>query len=345
MRLFLTELRRFWSRRITWVTMLLVALCMIGSVAIAFTQHDGAEPTEADGPVYYDGCVEDLTAARDAGEPEFAGLSDQEIADIYCLDPFSDGDDRFFATTILSAAEPEDWGKYKERFDERSTILVEGTTYDAPRFGLDGVLPAVSVFLLIVAVVLGGSFVGAEYRSGTMENLLLWEPRRVRVLATKAVAGFVSAAGVSAILAAFLTALLLALAQLRGTFDGVEAAFWVDLVLVLVRAGLMAGCFFGLAMAIATLARNTTAAVAALLGWFVISNILIEVFAKPVRQYELFTNAAAFISSGDVGRHVGSQGFDLAFSHGPWLAAVVVALWVLVPFVMAAAVFNRRDIS
>ncbi len=345
MRLFIVELRRFWSRRITWMTLLVVCLCILGAVAIAFTQHDGVAATEVDGPIYFDGCIEDLTRLRDEGDPEFAGLSDQEIADQYCVNTFDDGDGRFFATLILSAQEPTDWSEFKETTGDRPSMVVNGTTYESARFGLDGILPGVSVFLLIVAVVLGGSFIGAEYRSGTVENLLLWEPRRMKVLATKAAAGFVSAAGVSSILAAWLTGLLLVLAQLRGTFDGVDATFWTDWVLVVVRAGVMAGCFFVLAMAIATLSRNTTAAVAALLGWFVISNIVIEVFARPVRQYELFTNAAAFVGGGDVARYVGSSGFDLVFSHGPGVAAAIVAVWFLVPSVAAAAVFKGRDVS
>jgi len=346
MRLFGIELTRFWSRRITWVTLLVVSLCMVGGVAIAFTQTSKDVPTATPGPRINQACVRDLSRIRDEGEPEFEGLSDEEIGEMYCAESFDDGDRRFFATYILGTREVEDWSEFRAVEEPTSTQVVGGETYRSSKIGLEGIVPGVGVFLLIIGVVLGGSFVGAEYRSGTVENLLLWEPRRLKVLATKAAAGFVSSAAVMAIMMACLTILLLALAQFRGTFQGIDGRFWADWVLTVGRAGLMAGCFFVLAMALATVAKNTTAAVAALLGWFVVSNILIELFARPARHFELFTNAAAFVSFGEVSRYVGS-GFDrtLVYSHGPWVAGLVVAIWMLVPGLIALAVFRRRDVS
>ncbi|MEM7272529.1 MAG: ABC transporter permease subunit [Actinomycetota bacterium] len=348
MRLFNVELIRFWSRRITWVTMAVVAACMLFGVGIAFTQTSADEPTGA-GPrqTTNPDCVADLTAARDSGDdPELAGLSDEEIADRFCTF-FEDSDDRrFFATDILGFGQVEDWSDSRESESQRGTIRVEGVQYEAPNFGLEGILPGIGVFLLIVAVVLGGSYVGAEYRSGTVENLLLWEPRRGRVLVTKNVAGFLSGFTVQTVLLVFFAALLLALAQFRGTFQGVDGRFWLDLVGVIIRAALMAGCFFVLAMAIAGLAKNTTAAVVALLGWFVVSNILIELLVPQVRQFELFSNAGAFIGLGDVGRYVGSDSNRaLVLSHGPWLGAVVTAIWALLPAGLALGLFVRRDVT
>jgi len=95
------------------------------------------------------------------------------------------------------------------------------------------------------------------------------------------------------------------------------------------------------------LARNTTAAVAIVLGWFVASNILIEWLLPGLRQYELFVNAAQFISDGDVWKYVNDgpdRRYDV-FSHGPWMAAVVVLVWAAVPAVMAAITFKQRDLT
>jgi len=39
--------------------------------------------------------------------------------------------------------------------------------------------------LALVAYIVGASFVGAEWSSGGMMNLLLWRPRRLQVLGTK----------------------------------------------------------------------------------------------------------------------------------------------------------------
>ena len=346
MRLFLVELRRFWGRRITWLTMLIVGLCMILGVGIAFTQTSADEPTGAVRTIFDPECTRDLIAQRDAGDEFFADYTDEEIEEQFCTFTESDGDRRFFATSLVGFSNVEDWSEFRSVEEPRGTVVVAGESYEGLRFGLDGMVPGIAIFLLVMAVVLGGSFVGAEYRSGTVENLLLWEPRRWRVIVTKYAAGFVSSALVKMLVMVFFSLLLLLLAQFRGTYQGVDGRFWVDLGLVIARAALMSGCFFILAMAIATLAKNTTAAVVALLGWFVVSNILIELLARQVRQFELFSNAGAFVTLGDVGRYVGSgDQRQLVLSHGPWVAGLVVAIWAAIPGLIALLVFRRRDIS
>ena len=149
-----------------------------------------------------------------------------------------------------------------------------------------------------------------------------------------------------ALLTSWLTLLLVGLAQFRGTFQGVDSTFWIDWAATVGRISLIGGLFFVLAMAIATLAKNTAAAITALLGWFVVSNILIELLARWFRHLELFTNANAFIGLGEVAKWVGSDNSqDLVFSHGPWVALGVVGVWAAIPAVLAMAVFRRRDIS
>ncbi len=344
MKLFLVELKRLWSRRITWITMLVISLLMVLFVGIGFTQSSSEAPDQS-GRVINQDCLRSLTAARDAGDPEFQDMTDDDIADIYCGD--FEEDRRFFATVILGGfGEIEDWSEFRAAGEEPFPITVDGERYRSARLGLDGILPGIGTFLLIIAVVLGGSFIGAEYRSGTVENLLLWEPRRGRVMLTKYAAGFVSAAAVMAILMVWLTLLLLGLAQFRGSFQGIDSTFWVDWVATIARVGLVAGFYFILAVAIASIARNTTAAVVAVLGWFVVSNILIELFAKWFRQYELFTNAGAFISLSEVVRYRGS-GFEetLVYSHGPWMGLALVVVWAAIPAVLAVLLFKRRDLS
>jgi ABC-2 type transport system permease protein len=342
MRLFVIELRRFWGRRITWVTIAVIAALMLIGVGIGFTQASSEPPDESS--VFIDlQCQEAFVGFRDAGDPELQGLSDAELGEQFCAS--SDGDRRFFATFILDE-QTEDWSATRAIEQPVNNFDVDGEEYRDARIGLLGLVPGISTFLLIIAVVLGGSFVGAEYRFGTVENLLLWEPRRLKVYATKCLAGMVSAGAVMAVLTAWLTLLLVGLAQFRGSFAGIDGTFWVDWVATVGRAALMAALFFVLAMAIATLAKNTTAAVVALLGWFVVSNILIELLARWFRHYELFSNASSFIGQGEVSKYVGSGSTEtLAYSHGYWVAGAIVAVWAVVPALLAAGVFQRRDIS
>lgn len=343
MRLLIVELKRFWGRRITWITMVVVGLFMLLGVGIGFTQSSSEEPDP--NAISIDGnCLEAFKSFRDDGDPELQGLTDEELGEQFCSE--GDQDNRFFATFMLDGEQTSDWSRYRSTEETTRPIVIDGEEFRSPRFGLTGLLPGIGTFLLIIGVVLGGSFIGAEYRSGTVENLLLWEPRRLRVIATKYATGLVSAGAVMAMLLAWLTLLLVGLAQFRGSFQGVDGRFWLDWAATLGRAALVAGLFFILAMAIATMAKNTTAAVVALLGWFVVSNILIELLARWFRHLELFTNAAAFIGLGEVAKYAGS-GIDetLVFSHGPWIALGIVAVWAAIPGALAMIVFRLRDIS
>ena len=46
-------------------------------------------------------------------------------------------------------------------------------------------ITTLAALLALVAFVIGASFVGAEWNSGGMMNLLLWRPQRLQVLGTK----------------------------------------------------------------------------------------------------------------------------------------------------------------
>ncbi|MEE9417011.1 MAG: ABC transporter permease subunit, partial [Acidimicrobiales bacterium] len=265
----------------------------------------------------------------------------------YCYqDPawYGDADKRFWATSILGG-ETNDWSRTRPD-GQPATFTVAGEQVREARFGLEGVIPGVSIFFLVLSIVIGASFVGAEYKFGTVENLLLWEPRRARVLLTKFVAGFTSSFVVTAAMLGLLSALLYAVASVRGTTSGVDSRFWVDLFSLLGRAGIAGGLFFVLAMSVAVIARNTTASVGLLLGWFVISNIVIELAARWFRRWELFMNATAFITESDAvaSRKIAGQRFEV-FGHGYLTAGLVVAVWALLFATIATLIFNRRDID
>lgn len=348
MRLFLVELKRFWGRRITWVTMAVIMFLFLLVVGIAYVRTSGEAPSADQVVVVNQSCVDDVSSMRDAGEPGFADLTDEEIANNFCVDEFADPDGRFWATEILGNR-TSDWSaRQAQKYEQaREPTIANGIEYKSARSGNEGIVPGISVLLLAVAVVLGGSYVGAEYKSGTVENLLLWEPRRLKVIGTKFLAGAVSAAVVMALAMVALGGLLALLAATKGTFEGVDSQFYLDFVYTLGRSGLVAGLFFILAMSVSTLARNTTAAVAIVLGWFVASNILIEWLLPGLRQYELFINSTQFISNGDVIKYVKDGPYDryAVFAHGPWTALLYLLVWTLVPALLATIAFKRRDLT
>ncbi len=361
MNLFITELRRFWGRRITWGVIVITVLLMILAAVITFTQsstpgEDSRQRAVEEAARNTQACTESSLAEL-SGDTEYRGdpfledlqedMSEEELADFiateYCYqDPDWYDEDNTFYATLLLGNETADWSESRG---------VDGSYSNRPgireaKGGLTGIIPSIAVFFLVISVVIGASFVGAEYKFGTVENLLLWEPRRTRVLLTKFAAGFVSSAALTFVVLGILSALLYFVASIRGSTAGIDGRFWIDLLSVLGRSALTGGMFFIIAMSVAVIARNTTASVGVILGWFVISNIVIEIAAKWFRQWELFMNATAFIAEADAVKYQKFQGYqDTVYGHSYLTAGLLVAVWAAVLAAAAMLAFNRRDVD
>ena len=50
------------------------------------------------------------------------------------------------------------------------------------------ILLGISVLIMILMWLVGASFIGAEWRHGTITTLLTWEPRRIRLMVAKVAA-------------------------------------------------------------------------------------------------------------------------------------------------------------
>lgn len=236
----------------------------------------------------------------------------------------------------------------------------QGNILKGAKTGFAGAIPLIAFPLLVLVSVLAASFIGAEYRAGTVENMLLWEPRRGKVLASKYLAGALSSAVWMAVLLSFLAALLIGLASVNGTFATIDSAFWMSLLGTIGRAALISGAVAVFTMAVATVTRYTAAAVIILLGWAIVSNIVIELLLKGFRRWEVITNANTFIAKGDTAKPLSSWctsvngesycstdswGSSLSFAHNYLVAGLVVLIWVAVPTLLAFIVFKRRDIN
>lgn len=78
-----------------------------------------------------------------------------------------------------------------------------------------GLGPTVTVLLAGLLMLLGTTFAGADWNSGSMSNQLLFEPRRLRVWAAKATAVLLTAAVTSAVVLAGFWSAVLRLASVR----------------------------------------------------------------------------------------------------------------------------------
>jgi ABC-2 type transport system permease protein len=124
--------------------------------------------------------------------------------------------------------------------------------------------------LAVVAYIIGASFVGAEWSSGGMMNLLLWRPRRLQVLGTKLAALLVATTILTVVLSAIWTAGFYAIAQLRGSTDGLTSGVWQSLGLMELRALVLVLVTAALGFGLASLGRHTATALGVAIGVIVV---------------------------------------------------------------------------
>ncbi len=152
-----------------------------------------------------------------------------------------------------------------------------------PAQELDGTVLAASTLVLALVLLLGTTFVGHDWNTGSMSNQLLFEPRRGRVWATKAVA-------------VTLTCLLLATAVLSAYWWGVTTLASVRDVAVAdgvvgdgyeqaLRTGVLAGATALGGYALTMLFRSTVATVGVLFGLAVASGALLGIVGQTTQRW------------------------------------------------------------
>ncbi len=206
----------------------------------------------------------------------------------------------------------------------------------------------IATLLPIMAFVIGASYIGADVKTGMLEQILTWEPRRLRLLIARSIAGFTGAAVLAMALATFLVALLWGLAAATGTTDGTTGEFWGNVVQVIVRTGIAAGLFLLFGLGITVLVNNSVGAIVGfVIYWFIVENFLLSAFLPRVAVYLPITNAGSFASGADVERIDGNVfgDFEIISHHGYRTAGVILAAWTIASVVVAAAVFTRRDVA
>lgn len=217
-------------------------------------------------------------------------------------------------------------------------------------------LQGVSFLLIAGALAIGASFVGAEWHTGSMTTLLTWEPRRLRVLAAKAIAiaavAFVVTIGLQVVLSLVLTLV----AVTRGDTAETGGAWLRSVVGSGLRISATASGASVMGLAVAMIGRNVSAA----LGGIFVYVAVIEGILRGVRMklglWLLGDNVGVFITGRPrtyfdettVNTAV-TEGQSTAFSHAHirtvGQAALIVALYGAVLLVAAAWSFRARDVN
>ncbi|MEU7802078.1 ABC transporter permease subunit [Micromonospora arborensis] len=143
------------------------------------------------------------------------------------------------------------------------------STFDF-RETFDETLIPFAAILALVGFVVGASFVGAEWSTGGMMNLLLWRPKRLTVLLTKLAALLTGMLAVTLPAAVVWFAGFWAVASFRGSTDKMTSGTWQSFVLTGVRGVVLVLVLTTIGFALASLGRHTAMALGGVVAVMVV---------------------------------------------------------------------------
>lgn len=201
----------------------------------------------------------------------------------------------------------------------------------------DGAVLIASFFLLLGALFTGAAVAGSEWRAGTITTVLTWEPRRARLNLARTFACGIVAFVVALVLQVVFLACFLPAVLANGTAGGTDIDWWLSLTAAIARTGLLAAVAAMLAVALATLGRNTAFALGAVFAWMVVVENLIRGLRPGLAPYLWGENIATVVPWHQMER--------VDFTRSPAVALGTVVLYTTVFVVLATFTFHRRDVA
>jgi ABC-2 type transport system permease protein len=199
------------------------------------------------------------------------------------------------------------------------------------------VLQGTTVPLIFISWLVGATFIGADWQKGTMTTALTWEPRRLRLYAAKVTACFIVVFTGYLVLQLLMAGALLPTAFARGITSGVDRQWYEELVGTLLRGGLLATLASIVGMAIATIGRNTGAALGAGFAYLAIIESLVRGLKPEWVPYLFGDNGAVFVTA---------RPQDLPeVGHTTLEAGLVLISYAIILGALAAGTFRARDVT
>jgi len=332
------ELRRLFKRRVTrvFLALVLLGLALIPLVFTLTSQKTGPEQ---------------LRAAEVKAQADFEMAVREHQRVVAECEALKAGG----ATDLDMRYGPncgKDYAPTREMFSAENYLPFEFTFRD--EFG-----PSVMVFsaaVALVAFVIGASFVGAEWHSGGMMNLLLWRPRRIPVLLTKLGVVLATMFGVTVVLGALWTVAFWLIGRYDGVLGKLTAGVWQSFALTGARGATLVLLAAAIGFGLASLGRHTAMALGVGIGGIVVSEIGLRIALQIVEvpfadRYVVSTYVTAWLN----------KEFTLydyrscAFSMGQCNPAELTVTWqhsaivfgVALALVLGGAIWSmrRRDIA
>lgn len=216
------------------------------------------------------------------------------------------------------------------------TFCAQNNEFQDPRFPYREarwILLSLGLPLMMLALLIGSSFVGAEWHHRTMTSLLTWEPRRRRVLGAKAIVAFLFSSLWALLLLMFLAGVLYPVAAARGTVSGLDADWWVRFLGTVARVSSLAGLASLLGASIAFIGRNTAAALGAAFAYLAVVEGLVRAFRPAWVGWLIGDNAGQYVSG------------EILLSHSQLASALLLVVYATALLLLAALIFKRREIA
>jgi ABC-type transport system involved in multi-copper enzyme maturation permease subunit len=195
--------------------------------------------------------------------------------------------------------------------------------------------------LFTLGVVVGASFVGAEWNSGSMGTLLTWEPRRSRVLLAQLAACIVTVMAVALAVLVLIALLLLPSAAAHGTVHGVP---WWTLTGVWVRIGITAAIGAALGVGIASFMRSAAGAIATWLIFQFVASPALIVWKRWLVRWLPDGIVREFVSLEGVIRAT-VNGVPFTVGGNVLRGGLVLALYAGTMLVAGYSAFRGRDVT
>jgi ABC-2 type transport system permease protein len=217
----------------------------------------------------------------------------------------------------------------------------------------------------LAVLLLASSFVGAEWQAGTFATLLMWEPRRPRVAATKVAAVVIGSLALVTVATALLVGVAALVAETRGTLHSLLPPATTpqqstERAHLAFRTWAMAGrgeCVVALlavgGAALALLLRSTVAALGVAIGYLIVGEGIIGSLRHGDVRHHLLQSRLAALFDGTYSWFVPVGGSDGSVEFGSGHVKVVHALPAGLELLAVAAVLlagatlalQRRDVT
>jgi ABC-2 type transport system permease protein len=248
MRLFRTELRRLAKRRFVRYMALLGLLVLVAVAGGTYLTNQKIGPAQ-------------IAAAERAADREYQHVlagTEQFRRECERVQANGTAEDKANFPSDCSVIEPPP----REVVDPQRHLAASFEF----RKEFEQMITAFAAVLALVTFVAGASFVGAEWNTGGMMNLLLWRTRRLQVLGTKLAALLTGLVGLFLVSGAAYTAAFWAVGTYRGSTAGMTRGVWESFALTGLRGLVLVLAAGAVGFGVASLGRHTALALGGALG-------------------------------------------------------------------------------